>query len=185
MTKAFFKYYFKRKGWKIQGGIPPEIKKCVIIGAPHTSNWDFFYGIGALGWFNIDVKYLAKKELFIFPFKKMFTSLGGIAVDRTKSGSLVDDIITMFNKTDHLIVLIPAEGTRKKVKKWKTGFYRIAVGANVPIMMGYLDYTTKTTNLGPAFYPSGNMEADFEYIRNFYKDVNAKIPENFSLPFLD
>jgi 1-acyl-sn-glycerol-3-phosphate acyltransferase len=185
VIKKIFAYFFKRKGWTATGTIPKNIKKCIIIGAPHTSNWDFVYGVGSLNYYNIDIKYLAKKELFVFPFKKMFYALGGIPVDRSKSGSLVDQIIEMFNKSEELIVLIPPEGTRKKVRKWKTGFYRIALGAKVPIILGALDYKAKTTNLGPVFYPTGNMEEDFAYIRNYYEGVNAKIPENFSPPYLD
>jgi 1-acyl-sn-glycerol-3-phosphate acyltransferase len=182
MIKQLFKYFFDKKGWKTEGELPEDVKKCVIIGAPHTSNWDFVYGVGALAHFNLDVKYLAKKELFVFPLKKMFVSLGGIPVDRSKSGSLVENIVKMFKENERLIVLIPPEGTRKNVKKWKTGFYRVEIGADVPIVLGSIDYVEKTVKLGTVFYPSGNVEKDYQVIRDYYRNVKGKIPENFSLP---
>jgi 1-acyl-sn-glycerol-3-phosphate acyltransferase len=182
MIKFLLKYFFKFSGWKVTGGIPSEIKHCIIIVAPHTSNWDFIYGIGSLGWLHIDIKYLAKKELFLFPFKKFFTSLGGIPVDRAKKNSLVDQVVLMFKEMEMLYVVFPPEGTRKKNAKWKTGFYYAAVKAGVPIFFSFIDYPSKTAGIGPHFYPTGNKEEDFDKIRAFYKNVVGKNPDNFSLP---
>ena len=178
--KKLFNWIFHQKGWKIEGGIPSEIKKCVLIAAPHTSNWDFVYGIGALDEFKLDVKYLAKKELFRFPFKGMFESLGGLPVDRSKSNSMVDAMIKLINSKDEIIVLIPPEGTRSKVKKWKTGFYHVALGSWVPIVLAYLDYKRKIAGIGPVVMPSDNKEEDFKGISLFYKNITAKYPEKFN-----
>ena len=178
--KKLFSWIFRQKGWKIEGGIPSGIKKCVLIAAPHTSNWDFVYGIGALDEFKLDVKYLAKKELFRFPFKGMFESLGGLPVDRSKSNSMVDAMIKLINSKDEIIVLIPPEGTRSKVQKWKTGFYHVALGSGVPIVLAYLDYERKIAGIGPVIIPSGNKEEDFKVISLFYKNIAAKHPENYN-----
>ncbi|MFN4235341.1 MAG: 1-acyl-sn-glycerol-3-phosphate acyltransferase [Bacteroidia bacterium] len=185
MFKAFFKFWFRLAGWKIKGGIPPEIKKCVLVAAPHTSNWDFVWGMGALAEFNYDVKYLAKKELFRFPIKGMLLKLGGMPVDRSKHNRLTDAIVDLFNQYEKLIVLFPPEGTRSAVSKWKTGFYHVAVQAKVPILLGYLDYKNKIAAIDKVLYPSGDMQLDFQEISNFYKNVHPKIPKNFSLPNID
>lgn len=185
MFKAFFKFWFRLAAWKIKGGIPPEIKKCVLVAAPHTSNWDFVWGMGALAEFNYDVKYLAKKELFRFPIKSMLLKLGGMPVDRSKHNRLTDAIVDLFNQHEKLIVLFPPEGTRSAVSKWKTGFYHVAVQAKVPILLGYLDYKNKIAAIDKILYPSGNIQSDFQEIRNFYKNVHPKIPKNFSLPNID
>jgi 1-acyl-sn-glycerol-3-phosphate acyltransferase len=182
MFKSFFKLWFRLAGWKIKGGIPPEIKKCVLVAAPHTSNWDFVWGMGGLAEFNYDVKYLAKKELFRFPIKGMLLKLGGMPVDRSKHNRLTDAIVDLFNQHEKLIVLFPPEGTRSAVSKWKTGFYHVAVQAKIPIILGYVDYKNKIAGIEKVIYPSGDIKADFELIRDFYKNFHPKIPKNFSLP---
>lgn len=181
MFKAFFKFWFRMAGWKIKGGIPPEIKKCVLVAAPHTSNWDFVWGMGGLAEFNYDVKYLAKKELFRFPIKRMLLKLGGMPVDRSKHNRLTDAIVDLFNQYEKLIVLFPPEGTRSPVSKWKTGFYHVALQANIPIILGYLDYNYKIAGIENVIYPSGDIKADFEKINAFYKNAHPKIPKNFLL----
>ncbi|MBA3899585.1 MAG: lysophospholipid acyltransferase family protein [Bacteroidetes bacterium] len=180
MIREFFNRVFKSKGWKIEGGIPKGVKKCVLIAAPHTSNWDFLFGLGALHEFKLDVKYLAKKELFRFPLRGMFISLGGVPVDRSKSSSMVDAMVSLIKSKDEIIVMIPPEGTRKRVEKWKSGFYHVAHGAGVPIVLGYLDYKRKIAGIGPAIYPTGNKEEDFRKIEEFYRDVAPRFPENFN-----
>jgi 1-acyl-sn-glycerol-3-phosphate acyltransferase len=182
MIKKLFIFIFKLRGWKIEGRIPEGVKKCVIIGAPHTSNWDFIYGIAALALFKIDVKYLAKKEIFRFPFKKTFIKYGGIPVDRSKSNSMVDAMIEVVKKKDEIMIVFPAEATRKRVDKWKTGFYHVAQGAEVPIVLGYMDYKRKVAGFGPALFPS-DKNADLNYIREFYRNIIPCIPENFNPDF--
>jgi 1-acyl-sn-glycerol-3-phosphate acyltransferase len=180
MVKEFLHWVFKTKGWRIEGDLPQEIKKVILVAAPHTSNWDFVFGMGALHEYNYDVKYLAKKELFRFPFKRMFLALGGVPVDRSKNNSLVDAMIDLIKKEEKIIVMIPPEGTRKWVRRWRLGFYHVALGANVPIVLGFLDYKKKVAGFGPVIHLSGNKFEDFNRIFQFYKDVNAKFPELFN-----
>lgn len=180
MYKLIAQIFFNLKGWKIRGGIPVGIKKCVLIAAPHTSNWDFLYGSFAWKLFGLDVKYLAKSSLFRFPFGIFFRALGGIPVDRSKHNNLVDAMVELVNSKDEIVVLMTPEGTRKKVDKWKTGFYHLALKANIPIVLGKINYRLKEAFIGKSFTPSGDIEKDFEIIREFYKDVVGKNPENFS-----
>ncbi len=154
MIRFLFRLLFKLRGWKIEGGIPSEIKKCVIVAAPHTSNWDFVFGLAAADFFKVDFKYLAKKELFKFPIKRLLLNTGGIPVERSKHTNLVDNIVEIFNSNESMIIMFPPEGTRGKVKRWKSGFYHVALKAQVPIVLGYLDYSKRTACLGTRFMPS-------------------------------
>lgn len=181
MISRLLAWYFKHKGWKIEGnGISPGIKKAVVIGAPHTSNWDFVYGIAAIHLFGLRLNYLAKKELFVWPIKKLFTGTGGIPVERSKNTRMVDMIISMFSKADRFILIIPVEGTRKRVDKIKTGFYHVALGAGVPIIMGYIDYRQKRAGFSEPYHPSGNRNKDAAVIKKFYMDKNGKNPDLFN-----
>jgi 1-acyl-sn-glycerol-3-phosphate acyltransferase len=179
MFRWLCKLYFKWSGWKIGGEMPPE--RCVMVGAPHTSNEDFFHAIPVFFILRLKLNYLAKKELFRFPFGGFFKATGGIPVDRSKNTRMVDVMIRLFNEKDKLVLLIPVEGTRGYVKEWKTGFYHVAVGANVPIALGYLDYAKKEAGFGPTFYPTGDIEKDILEIKKFYKSVTPKYPEKYSL----
>lgn len=181
MILRLFAWWFRRKGWKLGPTIPPDIKKCVIIAAPHTSNWDFVYSLGALYLFGIPVKYLAKKELFRWPMKGILTSTGGLEIDRSKNTGFVDSAITTFQASDTLFLMIAAEGTRGKVDKWKSGFYHVALGAGVPLMLAYLDYDKKEAGFAPPVYLTGNKEVDAETIKAFYADKIAKVPALFSI----
>jgi 1-acyl-sn-glycerol-3-phosphate acyltransferase len=181
MVLRFLSWIFKQKGWRLGPTIPRDIKKCVVIAAPHTSNWDFVYAMGALHLFGIPVKYLAKKELFTWPLKWVLSSTGGIPIDRSKNTGMVDAAIQKFNETPELVLMIAGEGTRGKVEKWKSGFYHVAIGAGVPLMLAYLDYAKKEAGFGTPIYLSGDKEKDAALIRAFYEDKTAKFPENFSL----
>lgn len=171
--------YFFLKGWKIEGGLPPGVKKCVLIAAPHTSSWDFIYGSFAWTLFGLKVKYLIKKEWFRFPFGWFFKALGGLPVDRSRHSNFVDAMVEMVNSREEIIVLITPEGTRKKVEKWKTGFYYLALKARVPIALGKVNYKTRRAMIGPVIMPTGDMEKDFAIIREFYRDAVARVPEFF------
>lgn len=179
MFRAICKLYFKLSGWKIGGEIPP--KRCVMVGAPHTSNADFFHAIPVFFILKLKLRYLAKKELFRFPLGLLFKLTGGIPVNRSKNSRMVDHMIDLFNQFDELTLLIPVEGTRGYVKEWKTGFYHVAVGAKVPIALGYLDYAKREAGFGPTFWPSGDMERDIIEVKKFYKGITAKYPEKSSL----
>lgn len=177
----FFAWWFRFKGWKIEEGIPANIKKAIVIAAPHTSNWDFIYAVGAYANKGLPIRYLAKKELFRFPFTYFFKTIGGIPVERKKNKNQVDSIVELFEKSEELYLMMAAEGTRKWVNKWKSGFYVAAAKANVPIVMGFLDYEKKLAGFGEVLYPSGNIEQDMEKIKAFYKNIKGKIPELFNI----
>ena len=166
-------------GWKFDGKFPLHIRQYVVIAAPHTSWVDFPIAILARMSSGIMIHFIGKDSLFKPPFGFMFRALGGTPVDRSKSNNLVDAIVSIFkNKPDFKLGLSP-EGTRKKVEKWKTGFYYIAKGANVPIVMATLDFENKQIKISEPYYTTDNKEKDFEYFKAFYKNVKGKNPELF------
>ncbi len=175
------KFIFKITGWKTVGGIPPELTKAVFIIAPHTSNLDFF--IGRLYCFikRIPIKVMIKKESFAGPFGGLLKKAGGVPIDRSLSTSLVYQIVQLFKEYDPFFFAITPEGTRKRVEKWKSGFYHIAVKANVPILLSYIDYEKKEAGIGRVFYPTGDFEKDFKEIEGFYRGRKGRHPENFNL----
>jgi len=126
---------------------------------------------------------MGKEAIFRWPFKGFFKWLGGIPIDRSKSSNVVSQSIQLFHQNEKLILAIPPAGTRKKVKKWKTGFYHIANGANVPIVLGFLDYRRKVGGIGPVVYSTGDIEADMKTIRAFYDSVTGKYPEKSMVLF--
>lgn len=152
--------------------------KLVLIGAPHTSNWDFPLMLLVVLKLRLKVFWMGKKELFGFPFGWLMRWLGGIPIDRSKSHNVVDQITEEFGRHSELVVLIPPEGTRSKVERWKTGFYHIARNAGVPILMGYVDAPKKEAGLADFFTPTGDLEKDMQEIRNFYADKGGLKPEN-------
>lgn len=181
--KFIAKLVFKLTGWKQVGTFPKELKKAVMIAAPHTSNWDFLYARAAFFIMDIPVKVTIKKESFKGPLGPLLRWLGAIPIERNKKGSslnkknnMVNAMIELFDR-DELVILITPEGTRNYVPKWKTGFYHLAVGANVPIVLGYLDYKEKHAGIGPVIYPTGNIEEDLEVILAFYRTKQGKYPE--------
>ncbi len=181
MLKLIGRFYFWVTGWKTGQYAPKYIDKMVMIGAPHTSNWDFPIAMAALYIMGVKVRYLAKKELFKFPLGVLLRAMGGIAVDRSRSTNLVDAMVQAFHDHEHMIMLIPPEGTRGYVKEWKSGFYHVAVQANVPIVMGYLDYQKKEAGVSDPFYPTGDYVKDLETIKTFYRSISPKYPELSSL----
>jgi 1-acyl-sn-glycerol-3-phosphate acyltransferase len=173
------KWYFKSIGWKIEGSIPADIKKCVVVAAPHTSNYDYPITLSVFYTLGLKVKFLAKKQLFSFPLGILMRATGGIPVDRSKKNNLVGHMTNLFAENENLYLLIPPEGTRSAVKEWKTGFYRVAEAAKVPIVLGYLDYAKKIAGFGKLFYPTGNLEKDMEEIKAFYKTITPKYPAKY------
>jgi 1-acyl-sn-glycerol-3-phosphate acyltransferase len=174
-------FILKLFGWKIEADDPFTIRKAVIIMAPHTSYWDFPIGRLALLARKISIKTMIKKESFYFPLGIVLRAFGGIPVDRTNSQKVVKSITDQFHKEDEFILLITPEGTRKFNKRWKKGFYFIAQTAEVPIIIGYLDYSKKVAGLGPVIFPSGDYEEDLKKIQEFYHDKVARHPEQFNL----
>ncbi len=174
------KFIFKTiLGWKLVGDFPKDIKKYVVIAAPHTSWQDFPIGILARNTSGIKINFIGKDSLFKGPFGFIFRSLGGTPVDRSKSNNLVDAIVDVFNSKEEFRLALSPEGTRKKVDKWKTGFYYIAKGANVPIVMATLDFENKQVKFSEPYYTTDDKEKDFKYFKAFYKDVQGKKPDQF------
>lgn len=171
----------KWTGWTIDGEYPADLKQCVMIEAPHTSNWDFVWGRLCFYSIGVRIRFLIKKEAFFFPFGPILKAMGGVPVDREKKSNKVMEVAGLFRKYPDLILAITPEGTRKRNPHWKKGFYYIAQYAKVPIVLAYIDYQKRIGGLGPVFYPSGDYRADMEMIRNFYKDKTARFPGQFAL----
>lgn len=182
-----FKLIFKLFGWKITHYLPDEIKKCVVVVAPHTSNWEFVFGMGAIKFMKLEPRFAIKKEWIRFPFKRLMIRSGALGIDRNASNSLgekkgtVDAMADLFKTTDKLRLIITPEGTRSRREKWKTGFYHVALKANVPIALGFMDYKKRECGIDKIIYPSGDYKTDMKLIMDFYKNINAKYPENFSV----
>ncbi len=175
--RHIYSLLFRLCGWSVKGSMPANIKKWVIIVAPHTSNWDFLVGLAARSILRLKAKYLAKKELFAFPFGWVFRALGGYPVDRSKNTNFVDAVVDIFNANDTFSIAITPEGTRSYVSKWKTGFYYIALKANIPIVMVAFDYANRQVLVEPPFYPTGDAERDIEYMKNYYRKIEGKNPD--------
>jgi 1-acyl-sn-glycerol-3-phosphate acyltransferase len=157
-------------GWSIDPAIP-DLPKFVVIAAPHSSNWDFIVGIGLVFALRLDLHFIGKAQLFRGPLGPLMRWLGGLPVDRNHPQGMVEETVAMFNARDKLIVALAPEGTRKPVTKWKSGFYRIAVSAGVPIVPGYFDNRRRVVGMAPPFFPTGNAEADIEELRAFYASI--------------
>jgi 1-acyl-sn-glycerol-3-phosphate acyltransferase len=166
-------------GWKAVGQLPVE-SKFVLIFAWHTSNWDVFYGVLVAFALKINLVFLAKKELFRHPFKPLVKWLGGIPIERKESHHIVDQMIGIFNENEKFVLAVSPEGTRRRVQYWKSGFYHIARGARVPVLLTFLDYEQKKGGAGPLMYLTGDIERDMEAIRDFYATVKGKYPEKTS-----
>jgi len=181
MLALFSKLMLRLMGWKIISVIPPGTKKCVIAVAPHTSYWDFVIGRLAYWVLGVKASFLIKKEAFRFPFKHLLLHMGGVPVDRGRSGKMVDQVVERFKKSESFIIVITPEGTRKPVRQWKKGFYYIANQAQVPIALGYLDYAKKEGGVGKVIFPNGDMESQMKEIKEFYRGMTPKHPERFFL----
>lgn len=166
-------------GWKAIGTFDyPD--KCIVIAAPHTSNWDFLIG-RCYGYISgIKPKYLIKSSLFLPILGTLFRWNGGIPVFRDSKNNLVDQMVERFNSTDNLILGIAPEGTRSRVKKWKTGFYHIACKANIPILLLGVDFKQKEIGVINSLKPTGDIKKDMFIIQNQFKDLQGKIPENYN-----
>lgn len=163
-------------GWTVSAN-PQVVQKYVVIAAPHTSNWDFFYTMLVAFALKLKVYAMGKKSLTEGLLGPLMLWFGIIPIDRSKSNNVVAQTIETFKRHDSLIIIIPPSGTRNKVQYWKTGFYHIAHGAGVPIALGFIDYKKKCGGLGPFFTPSGDIDKDMVAIRAFYANITGKNPE--------
>lgn len=172
--------YFKILGWKFTGNIDfskDSVKKAVIISAPHTSYSDFFIGIYLRRIVGVKTNFVGKKELFTWPLGYYFRAVGGVALDRTSGQNKVEAIAEFFDDKEEFRLTLAPEGTRKKVDKWKTGFYYIAQKANVPIIMFTLDFENKTNHISEPYYLTNDFEKDMAYLKSFFKGVKGKVAE--------
>lgn len=179
--KSIAHFILRLAGWKVIGPFPHDIKKCIVIEAPHTSMWDFVYGWLGFQSLGVKAKFLIKKEMFVFPFGNILRKLGGIPIDRKKSNNIVENLTRLFNESESLVITITPEGTRKRVENWKRGFYHIALHAKVPVVMGYLDYSKKEGGIGQVLWPTGNFQEDWAIIERFYRGKKGRHPERFNL----
>ncbi len=179
MLRRFAKFLLRLGGWEAIGG-EFDVPKAVFVAAPHTSNWDGFWALTYKVAFDIDVKFFAKHSLFWFPLGNILRALGGVDLDRDKAASAVSQAIAMFAEEETFYFGLAPEGTRRKTAGWKTGFYRIAMGANVPVYLGFLDFGRRRIGIGPKIELSGDQDADLDIIREFYKGVEGRWPAKAS-----
>jgi 1-acyl-sn-glycerol-3-phosphate acyltransferase len=178
MKRQFYKWlFFKIMGWKIVGTINPEIKKCVMMVMPHTSAHDFYLGIFTRGIMGLEINFVAKKELFRFPFGYYFRYMGGAPLDRSGGLNKVDSIAAIFDTKETFRLAIAPEGTRKYVAELKTGFYYIALKANVPVIPVAFDFGKKEVRFGEPLLPIGNLEEDMTILKHHFVGVSGKIPD--------
>jgi 1-acyl-sn-glycerol-3-phosphate acyltransferase len=178
--RAFSRLFLRLNGWTVEGSLPADQAKCVLIAAPHTSNWDLPYTLMAAFALRLNIYWMGKQQIFRWPFGPVMRWLGGIAVNREQSTNLVAASAAALRAADGPVQLIvPPEGTRSKTRYWKTGFYWIAHEAQVPIVLAYMDYAQKRSGLGPVFQPSGDIEADMAQIKRFYAPFKGKHHHQF------
>jgi 1-acyl-sn-glycerol-3-phosphate acyltransferase len=160
-------------GWKIKGR-PPEAGKYIVIAYPHTSNWDFPLGLAICIIYRIKAYWLGKDSLFKGMAGPIMKWLGGIPIDRNSAHDVVQQTIDTFDEYDEMVIAVAPEGTRSQVKKWKTGFYHIAVGAKVPIVLGYFNYAKKEVGCLQSYLPTGNIDEDMVAIKAAYQGIEGK-----------
>jgi 1-acyl-sn-glycerol-3-phosphate acyltransferase len=180
MITFISKILFRLSGWKAVGSVP-EDKKCILIGAPHTSMWDFKHAWLFYRTIGGSAKVLIKAEMFFWPIKGILRWMGALPVERDKGGSMYDKVIRLIAESDKIHLAIAPEGTRSLVKNWKRGFYLIALRAEIPIYITYMDYAKKEVGFKARFVPTGDYKADILKIKSYYEGVVARHPEKFTI----
>lgn len=174
--KLLAKFILKMIGWKLRIEVPAE-KKFVLIGAPHTSNWDFPLALLTFWSLDLNIKWVGKIQMFRGPQYFLLRAMGGIPVDRSHPQGFIDQIVEQFERNESIVLTIAPEGTRSKTAFWKSGFYHIANEAGVPICLGFVDYPSRTMGFYKKLMPSGDIEADMKIIEAFYHDLKGRHPE--------
>jgi len=175
VLRFFANLFLRLFGWRVEGQLP-DLPKFILIGAPHTSNWDFALFLGVIFHLKANVKFMGKAELFHNPFGWFFYWCGGVPVDRKKSQGLVEQMVEASKKSDKFILTIAPEGTRHYVSEWKMGFYHIAKNAGIPVVIAIVDGKAKTVRIGQVFHPTENMDADIKTIKNFFEGIAGVNP---------
>lgn len=173
----------KLSGWKVTGSFDESLRNCIIVVAPHTSQWDFVFGMLARTVYGVRAKYLIKNSFFKPGIAWFFHLTGGIPVDRTQKNELTDRLKAMLSRGEELKIAFTPEGTRKRVDRWRTGFYYTAIDTGLPIVPHFIDYSKKEVGQFPAFYPCGDWEKDKKHLEELYANVTAANPENFNRQF--
>jgi len=176
MLSVLSKFVLRLFGWAVAKDLPLK-EKYVLIGAPHTSNWDFPLGLLGLLAMGLRFRWVGKHTIFKGPAGPMLKLIGGIPVDRRIRSRFIKQMVALFNARENMILTIAPEGSRSKTRYWKTGFYYIALDAAVPIALGYIDHREKKIGIGYCLFPSGNIEKDMEIIRKFYDGKTGRHPE--------
>jgi len=183
IKKTIGRVVLRVSGWAYEGH-PPAARRYVLIAAPHTSNWDFVYMM-AMAWaLGVQLRWMGKASLFVFPLGVVFRALGGLPIRRDQRTNLVEQSVARFAEGGDLALAVPAEGTRRRGTHWRSGFYHIARLAEVPVVLGYLDYARKRGGVGPEVRPSGDVRADMDRLRAFYADKVGRYPALFTPPRL-
>jgi len=180
----FARAVFRLIGWRAEGEAP-NIPKYVMVAAPHTSNIDGIMLVLGAWLFGLKLHWMGKHTLFRAPFGWLLKAFGGVPIDRRAPRGAVQQMIQAFHDHERQILVVAPEGTRGKTDRWKTGFYYIAQGAGVPVVLAYIDYARKVVGIGPVIHPSGDQDADMRLIHDFYKDKVARYPEKRTLPLGD
>lgn len=170
------KFWFWITGWEFRGALSPK-GKFILICEPHTSNWDFLYLLAVMFIMRIKISWLGKHTVFKKPFGGFMKWLGGIPVDRSSTHGVVDQIADHFAENDNLIIALAPSGTRDKRDHWKSGFYHMGYKAQVPLLLGYVDFGNKVAGTGPSFVPTGDIKGDMDKIREYYADIRGAHPE--------
>ena len=161
---------YRHRGYRIEGR-HPGVSRCVITGAPHTSNWDFVFVLGAVEALGLKPAFIGKHTLFRWPLRRFMRDMGGIPVDRGKTRNFVDQVAAAFASADELALVIAPEGSRGSEGEWRTGFYHIAMAAGVPIVPAWVDHQRRRGGIGEPIMPSGDYHADLAKIAAFYRTV--------------
>ena len=177
VTKWLCENLLKVLGWTVDKTNPP-VSNCVVIAAPHTSNWDFILMLLFAGAFGQKINWMGKSNLFVKPFGYLLPKIGGISVNRSQKNQIVGNMISLFKTHENFLLVVPVEGTRARANFWKSGFYHIAKGANVPILPTFLDYGKKRGGFGIPIQPTDNLFLDMQKIRDFYAPFKGKFPLN-------
>jgi len=179
MLRGLARLILRVGGWTPVGKLP-DAPKAIILAAPHTSNWDGFWAMVYIVSVGLKVHFFAKHSLFWFPLSTLLRALGAVELDRKRAGSAVQQAVDMFENQDSYYFGLAPEGTRKKKPGWKSGFYRIAEAADVPVYLGFLDFKHKRVGIGPRLDLSGNQDADLAVLKNFYGEIQGRWPEKTS-----
>lgn len=178
------RFILNRIGWRMVGAIP-DLPKFILLGAPHTSNFDVVVAMGGMFDMGIRLSVMVKNNAFKGPWAGLIRWLGAVPIDRSQSRGVVEATVDAFNATEKLVLVIMGEGTRKAPEKWKTGWYHIALGARIPLVPSVLHYDTKELEFRAPYYPTGNFEKDWPLILEQFRDGCPRYPQRLSKPLAE